>query len=145
MLKKIVLAGVAFIYFSGCATQPRPPSQVKKETAFVIEGRKWRLMSFGNHRMKVPQRAWILLEKGRYQGFAGCNGLSGTYEMRGKNIRFTMDPSTQMACVDMRGETAFKKRLLQVDRYEMKDGMLLFSGGKERVLVFVPSRQRKGE
>lgn len=136
MFRKIFYAAVAIVYITGCAKQPAPAETPKRERV-VIEGKRWQLVSFGNHEMRVPQRAWIELAKGRYQGFAGCNGLSGTYTLKGEAIHFTMDPSTQMACPDMRGETEFRKRMLKVERFDYKDGLLVLKGKGGNLLVFM--------
>jgi heat shock protein HslJ len=52
-----------------------------------------------------------------------------------------MDPSTQMACPDMRGETEFRKRLLSVDRYTLKDGLLSLGEKERNLLVFIEKEQ----
>ncbi|WP_456450774.1 META domain-containing protein [Hydrogenimonas sp.] len=77
MFKHLFVLFAAALWFAGCAQQPAPNTVASK--APVIEGVTWQLMSFGNHAMKVPQKAWLKLENGKYAGFAGCNGLSGTY------------------------------------------------------------------
>jgi heat shock protein HslJ len=135
VFRNLLIFSVAVVWFAGCTQQPAAPASAERSVA--IEGVTWQLMSFGTHAMTVPQKAWIELENGKYTGFAGCNGLSGTYEKRGNAIRFTMDPHTMMACPDIRGENEFRKRLLQVDRYEYKDGMLKFEKGDEPLLEFM--------
>jgi heat shock protein HslJ len=141
MFRKIFYTAAAALWIAGCAQQPGPAETPRSEPV-VIEGKRWQLVSFGTHEMRVPQKAWIELSNGRYQGFAGCNGLSGTYTKSGQTIRFTMDPSTQMACPDMRGETEFRKRLLKVRRFALGDGLLTLKGEKENLLVFMESEAK---
>ncbi len=140
MLKKSLYGLAAALFISGCVQHTETPPEKTPEPV-VVEGKRWQLISFGNHEAKVPQKAWIKLDKGRYQGFAGCNGLSGTYTMKGRSIRFTMDPSTLMACPDMRGETEFRKRLLQVDGYSMKEGLFTLERKRKKLLVFMEKEE----
>lgn len=137
MLRPILAAATAALLFAGCAVKSETaPKAEPSEPA--ITGITWKLTGFGNHSMKVPQKAWMRLEKGRYEGFAGCNGLSGTYTVKGDSIRFTMDPSTMLACPDMRGETEFRKRLLAVESYKRENGMLELLKEGKKLLVFLP-------
>ncbi|WP_300368443.1 META domain-containing protein [Hydrogenimonas sp.] len=135
MLKMFLAGCVAILYFTGCAQQPKPVQHVV-ETVH-IEGKRWQLMSFGNHAMVVPQNAWMLLHNERYEGFAGCNGLGGSYEKDGKTIHFAMDPHTMLACPDIKGENEFRKRLLEVDAYDFEDGMLVLKRNGEKSLLFM--------
>ncbi len=139
MYRKIFYAALVLVYITGCTKQPSAAEGPKSERV-VVEGKRWQLVSFGNHEMRVPQKAWIELANGRYQGFAGCNGLSGTYTIKGQGIHFTMDPSTQMACPDMRGETEFRKRLLKTDRFSIEEGLLTLKEKKEKLLVFMEKK-----
>ena len=128
-------AAAVAILLVGCATA-RPPKP-SASAAPALEGVTWELMSFGNHVLKVPQKAWIKLDLGKYTGFAGCNGLGGSYTREGESIAFTMDPHTMMACPDMKGETEFRKRLSKVDSYGMNGGMLVLKSGDRPVLEFM--------
>ncbi|WP_456382325.1 META domain-containing protein [Hydrogenimonas sp.] len=142
MYGKIFFTLSVLLAMVGCSGQPTLPKESAKHELTGIEGKRWQLVSFGNHRTKVPRKAWMRLEEGRYRGFAGCNGLSGTYEREGRTIRFTMDPSTQMACPDMKGETMFRTRLLEVDRFGMEEGLLVLTKEGEKRLVFMEKEQR---
>jgi hypothetical protein len=42
-----------------------------------------------------------------------------------------------MACPDIKGENAFRKRLMQVDRYTWEEGMLKFRKGDRTLLEFM--------
>ena len=126
---------LATLWFAGCSKQPVP---VKRSQTIGLEGVTWQLVNFGTHALKVPQKAWIRLEKGRYTGFAGCNGLGGTYQKNGTKIRFTMDPHTMKVCPDLQGENRFRKSLLDVDRYRIdRDGLLMFLRQDKTLLMFM--------
>jgi len=100
------------------------------------EGVRWNLVSFGYTRMAVPANAWMKLEKGRFQGNAGCNGLGGSYRIEGRKIRFRQGPSTLMACPAMSLETKFRKLLDQVGSFEIKGRELLLKKGGRVLLIF---------
>lgn len=135
----VTAAIVAVTFLSGCAVkQERAPKPVKVVQS--VEGVKWVLTGFGDHRIKAPEKAWIELKEGRYIGFAGCNGLSGRYERKGHTLRFVSeDPHTMIACKDIDKERLFRKRLKEVNHYEIHDGMLLMEKGKKRLLLFLPA------
>ncbi|WP_457596606.1 META domain-containing protein [Hydrogenimonas sp.] len=137
MLKATLFALTALLFFAGCSQhQPAAPAPAAVK-AVSIEGITWKLSSFGDHDTPVPDNAWIRLNGGRYEGFAGCNGLSGTYDIEGSHIRFTMDPHTMKVCADIKGENLLRRRLLETDRYAMEEGLLVFSKGSKRLLVFM--------
>jgi putative lipoprotein len=133
--KFLITILLATLWFAGCSKQPVPAN---KPQSTNLEGVTWQLMNFGTHALKVPQKAWIKLEHGRYTGFAGCNGLSGTYQKEGMKIHFTMDPHTMKVCPDLQGENKFRKSLLDVDRYRIdRDGLLVFLKQDKTLLMFM--------
>lgn len=138
MIRHSLAAVAAALLFAGCAAKTET-ARIHEPSEGPITGITWKLTGFGNHEMKVPQKAWMRLENGRYVGFAGCNGLSGSYTIEGDAIRFTMDPHTMLACADMRGESEFRKRLLKVDRYKREEGMLELMKEGKKLLVFLPA------
>jgi len=69
-------------------------------------------------------------------GFAGCNNIMGTYELKdGNSLRFTKMASTLMACDDMKTEDDFKKVLGQIDNYSIDGKYLLLTKGKAAPLA----------
>ena len=135
-MKPLLVLCVAILWFAGCTHRPVPETTATA-SSIPLEGVTWQLMRFGDHALKVPRKAWIKLDRGRYTGFAGCNGLGGTYTREGDRIAFSMDPHTMMACPDMKGETEFRRRLSKVDSYGMNGGMLVLKSGDRPVLEFM--------
>ena len=68
----------------------------------------------------------IILKNGnRFQGFAGCNTIMGSFEVKNEfSITFSGVASTLMACPDMTTEDNLKKVLEQVDNYTIRGNAL---------------------
>ena len=75
--------------------------------------------------------------QGRVQGFAGCNGFFGGYEVKDGAIRFSKLGATLMACPEgMDTEGAFLKALAAADRHEIVGEHLLLYQGERLVARF---------
>jgi len=75
--------------------------------------------------------------EGQVQGFAGCNGFFGGYEIRDGGIRFSRMGATMMACREgMETEDAFLKALAAADRHEIVGEYLLLYQGDRLVARF---------
>ena len=101
-----------------------------------LEGVRWNLVSFGYTRLAVPANAWMELKGGRFRGNAGCNGLGGSYRIKGNRIRFRQDPSTQLACPVISLEVRFRKLLNRIESFEIKGRELLLKSDGRPVLIF---------
>jgi copper homeostasis protein (lipoprotein) len=68
----------------------------------------------------------IMLKKdSTFQGFAGCNNLTGHYELKdGNRISFKKIAATLKACPNMETEQAFKNVLEQTDNYSIRGNNL---------------------
>jgi len=82
----------------------------------------WKLVELNGRPVPALQREPHLIlkaEDGRVNGFGGCNGFMGTYELdeATARIRFGQLASTKMACPDLALETAFHEALRSVDNY----------------------------
>jgi heat shock protein HslJ len=113
-----------------------PLSAMAAEAKPRLEETRWRLSSFGYLKMAVPDNIWIRLEGGRFEGNAGCNGLSGEYERQGSRIRFRQGPATRMACPNIGMEARFRRLLEEVESWEIKGGRLLLKRGGSPLLIF---------
>jgi heat shock protein HslJ len=139
MLKKILIGLSVAMLMLGCnSATPKTQKEAKVEEKLpIIEAIPYKLVSFGKLRMAVPKKAKILLKDGEFAGHAGCNGMGGTYKIDGYNIKFTLGPSTMMACPDMRMETRIRKDLSEVDNYTVRGKFLILKIGDREVLNFI--------
>ena len=137
---KSILSGLSTVLLLfGCAGLPAETETVSKK----LEGKEWKLVSFGQSRMAVPSRATLLLKDGYYSGWAGCNAMGGKYVLRGDNLIFTGKltfkggVSTMMACSDMALESRYHEAMGKVDRYKVEGNRLILLHGDHSVLNFV--------
>lgn len=82
----------------------------------------WKLVELNGQPVPALKREPHLIlkiEDGHVNGFGGCNGFTGAYELdeATSRIRFGQLASTMMACPDMELETAFHAVLRSVDNY----------------------------
>ncbi|CAN5506144.1 hypothetical protein BH11BAC5_BH11BAC5_25600 [soil metagenome] len=67
----------------------------------------------------------------RVSGNAGCNNLTGTFELTGAGtIKFSPLATTRMACVEATREQEFTEALSQVNNWSMVDNQLLLNNDK---------------
>ena len=116
-------------------TAPPPPAA----PAVPLEGTEWRLAEIGGQpqpaeSMTTRTPGFTLTASGRkVQGSAGCNRMTGTYELDGANLRFGPLATTRMACPGMATETAFLKALGATTRYEIAGSTLTLLGADTAV------------
>jgi heat shock protein HslJ len=73
--------------------------------AASLPGTSWKLVSYSPAGSQVPSAAGVDTNlvfgtDGQVSGNLGCNGFSGSYEVKGGNIVFGLLASTLMACPD---------------------------------------------
>jgi heat shock protein HslJ len=111
---------------SGCKT-PAPVNNVPDAS---LQETYWKLTELMGQPVPGPEpdkkEAHIILKSdNRLQGFAGCNNIMGSYELKNElSITFSGVASTLMACPDMKTEDALKKVLEQADNYTIKGNTL---------------------
>lgn len=129
----LVVAGLA-IMLAGCKTTSR---QVKsnqqtdsqnvtlEKSDLPLVGTKWLLVELRGQSVaknKDSKEVFYLqlAEDGKVTAFAGCNRMSGGYELKeGLQIRFTAMASTRMACPDMTTEQVLGEVLAGADNYSI--------------------------
>ena len=116
-------------------TAPPPPAP----PAAPLEGTEWRLAEIGGQPQPAESATirtpgFTLTASGRkVHGSAGCNRMTGTYELDGANLKFGPLATTRMACPGMATETAFLKALGATTRYEIAGTRLTLLGADTAV------------
>ena len=134
MFKTVLMTFVIAFFLVACDC---PCTSGMQDKSF--ENTKWSLESFGRKRMAVPKKAFIIFKDEKYTGHAGCNGMSGTYDISGDTLRLKSGVSTLMACADMRQETRFRQELVKVQSYAIKGDTLDLIYNERSVLRFIAS------
>lgn len=134
-MRKILFCSVLFsmIVFPACTTQKQSASANEDPAgngAGTITEKKWKLIELEGR--SIPDKVnnkepFIQLQENdhRFSASGGCNGLGGTFELKGNNrIRFTPGPSTMMACANMEIEQGLIKALETADNYTVSGNQL---------------------
>lgn len=117
------------IFSLSCMNKPASASATPEPVD--IGGKTWKLTELYGQpiQLKDPKRNPYLtlnMSDMRYEGNGGCNGLSGTFEIKPDlmRIKFNQGISTMMACDDLDIEKQFTKALLATDNYSVKGNIL---------------------
>ena len=127
-------AGVSAALDTSAPAAPAPAAP-----AAALEGTEWRLVDIGGQPSpagadSTRHPGFTLLAEGRkVQGSAGCNRMTGTYQLDGQKLKFGPLATTRMACPDMQTETAFLKALQATTRYEISGSSLMLFGADTAV------------
>lgn len=119
------------------AKQTTNVESVSVNVAAALLETKWRLFALNGQPVEKAEpgkrEIHIILKAkdNRMQGFAGCNTMMGSYELKdGSLILIKKIASTRMACDAMTTEVAFLKVLDQIDNYTINGNMLSFNKAK---------------
>ena len=137
MINRLLVGLFTLVLVLGCASKSIQAPVESDEDKPTIEKKAYKLVSFGHLRMAVPKKAKILLQDGTYAGNAGCNGMSGKYDLDENKVKFYSGISTLMACEDMKSETIFRQLLESVDSYELNGNKMTLKSGDKAVLIFM--------
>jgi heat shock protein HslJ len=116
-----------------------PEASAPPAPAAALEGTEWRLVDIGGQPSpagadSTRHPGFTLLAEGRkVQGSAGCNRMTGTYQLDGQKLKFGPLATTRMACPAMQTETAFLKALEATTRYEVSGSSLTLYGADTAV------------
>jgi heat shock protein HslJ len=116
-----------------------PAAPAPAAPAAALEGTEWRLVDIGGQPSaagadSTRHPGFTLLAEGRkVQGSAGCNRMTGTYQLDGQKLKFGPLATTRMACPAMQTETAFLKALEATTRYEVSGSSLTLYGADTAV------------
>lgn len=123
---------------------PRSPSDL--HGLGMIAGETWTLAAFGDEQLEAGVRApTITFDKGKVNGFSGCNRYSGeAEEAAAGGLALGPIAGTRMACPTraMELEARYLEALRAVTRYWVGDDRLVLStgdGDRAKSLFFVQS------
>jgi heat shock protein HslJ len=98
---------------------------------------EWRLMEVAGRDISPPAgEKWPFMKldpiKKQAAGYAGCNNFFAGYAREGASLSFGLIGSTRRACEGPQDETErdFLKALGSTRSWQIKDGVLMFSGDK---------------
>lgn len=131
MNKVVTTALLAVIVCIACNsqrsnTQPgtTEPIRVVADTTHPLEGKKWVLKQLNGHEVidsaaeKKPIFLQFKLSEMKINGFGGCNGYGGNFELKaGNRIQFDRVISTMIACENLQTENELFRVLESVDNY----------------------------
>jgi len=114
-----------------------------------LENTYWKLTRLGEIAVPVAshqREPYFVLdsESHRVSGSGGCNGLIGSYELKGDELTFRQMASTMMACPEgMDTETAFLKALTEVMAWKITRQQLQLLDARGNVLASLEARSMK--
>jgi heat shock protein HslJ len=122
----------ALVVLASCSTQKN-----QTDPATFLYGKDWTLTKL-NGQAVVPSSSFknpfLRFEKGKVNGNAGCNSLSGSFSLGDVNaIHFAPLMTTKMACPGLQTETDFLAALAQVDHFSITGNRLQLLKGDEVV------------
>ena len=116
------------------------PTPAFRPAHAALEGTDWVLVEVGGQPVasRGSQRPGFHLaaDGRRVQGFAGCNRIAGTYDLKGDTLKFGPLIATKMACPALDTEQAFLKALDATVRYEIGGSNLTLFGADGPVARF---------
>lgn len=143
-MKAILFFCALSLAVSGCK------STRTSETSIQIEDTYWVLTELMGKPVTAKQPngkdIHILLSKSgnRVQGFAGCNGFGGNYELKeGNRIAFSQMIGTLMACDALDMENELLKVLQTADNYTIADGKLALNKARMAPLARFEKGKKK--
>jgi len=110
---------------------------------FALAETKWKLVELNGTTVENTTKKDYFInfdsKSGKFEAFAGCNKITGTFFMKAANkLGFSKVTATKMACDNMNFENDFIKTIQKTDNYmiENKGTMLHFHSGKKAIAKF---------
>lgn len=141
-MKTVLMAAMAaLVIFSACKT-PKPVSSSTAATTSspagseVLYQNEWKLTELPGQPVPIVSRAQLAFTPGtvnRVSGNAGCNRLTGSFELSStNNIKFSPMAVTKMACAEPalnEVETKFLSALTNASQWSIENGTLSLTDG----------------
>jgi heat shock protein HslJ len=128
--------------FSACTSAKNAGQYDSRSGATEISSLEWRLVSVVSETgllttEKAVKHTTMKIEAdGKVHGNGGCNTYSGISTVKGTGIKFDKIAVTQMACFDMKIETAFFAALEKTDSFVLESGDLKLKKGDSVLATF---------
>ncbi len=78
------------------------------------------------------------MKDGRLSGYAGCNRIMGSFEIKEDQLKISRLGGTKRMCPDMEMENKLISVLQNIDRFQLKRKKLTLFQGEQALLVFEP-------
>ncbi|MBO9154181.1 META domain-containing protein [Chitinophaga sp. GCM10012297] len=132
----LVMAGVA--YFTACSNTSRSSGTNNEADLY----KTWRLVEVNGETIDttgIPKPLEFTFEQAdsQFSGSAGCNRIFGKFTLTAPdNISFPGLAATRMACPDMSVEQKFLEASNKVNKWAIRQGMLVLSQNENALLRF---------
>jgi len=130
-MKKTMLFFYSFLTLLFLASCMSKPANSNAAASADITGKTWKLTEINGQPIQLKNpgaNPYFKLNTAdmRYTGNGGCNGVSGTFELKpsAMRIKFNQGMSTMIACDDLETEKAFVNALLMADNYSVNGNTL---------------------
>lgn len=107
---------------------------------YTLAETTWQLISLNKSKVAPNGKKTYFLKlnskDGRFEAFAGCNSIWGSYDMPSfETISFSETIATEMACPNMEVETSFTSMLAEVNSYRIEKESLTFLSKNKKPLA----------
>ncbi|MET0298934.1 MAG: META domain-containing protein, partial [Flavitalea sp.] len=107
MKKILILAGIVMLVATACTSGKN--SKASTGATASLTNTYWKLSEMNGKKVETPDNQKevhikFATKENNFQGFGGCNGLGGSYELTGKDGIKIRALSTQMYCDRMEVE-----------------------------------------
>jgi heat shock protein HslJ len=125
---------------AACAQPAEPPAPLAYPQAgpgdWLLPGTRWRLVELNGEPYAAPATA-MLTPDGRIEGRGPCNPFSAQYSGRWPNLTFAVEREGRTECPALAAEQAFFDAIARIERGEVRDDGLVFTGPEGTYLRFV--------
>lgn len=111
-------------------------AQMKNQKPLTFDNRKWVLTEIEGAAVENVKATMEFDEKEKRFGAKICNGMGGSYEQTGANIKFSSVIGTMMACDEpiQSTENRFRRAVEKVTRAARNGDSIVFYNGNQAVL-----------
>jgi heat shock protein HslJ len=131
-MKITSLALVSLLFLFSCSPKLSPDTNWAEGKWVLIELKEVPVQISGNFERNA--HISFLPSTKNYQGFGGCNKISGSYTIGKSSLKFNAVTSKLAPCPDVPFETTFLSVLNVVDKYAINGDIMTLNDGKKIVM-----------